>query len=140
MSKRLSQKNRKFVAKRAQHCCEYCVSLRAYSPDPFCVEHIFPISQGGTSDLENLAYSCNGCNNYKYAHTTALDPLTGIAVPLFHPRNDIWDFHFRWSPDSKIIVGITPIGRATVTRMKLNRLALQNQRGLLFDIGKHPPF
>jgi len=29
------------------------------------VEHIIPKNHGGTDDLENLAVSCNNCNNFK---------------------------------------------------------------------------
>ncbi len=40
--------------------------------DDFSVEHITPKSSGGTDDPENLAMSCQGCNNRKY---TALEAI-----------------------------------------------------------------
>ena len=48
--------------------------------------------------------------------THALDPATGIEVPLFHPRRDDWHEHFAWSPDHLYLIGLTPTGRATIRR------------------------
>ena len=124
----VSRKIKTFIAKRASYRCEYCLSLSAYAPDPFCIEHIIPLSKGGSGMEDNLAFSCSGCNNYKYTHTDATDPLTGQITPLFHPRIDSWKEHFAWSKDAASIAGITPKGRATVVRLKLNRQPLQNQR------------
>jgi hypothetical protein len=70
--------------------------------------------------ISNLAYACAGCNNAKYDAIEALDPVTGEVVPLFHPRNDIWEDHFRFAHDFALL-GITPTGRATVHRLHLNR-------------------
>ena len=140
MSSKLSNAIRKKVAQRAKFCCEYCLALGAYSPDPFCIEHIIPVSKDGSDDLENLAFSCNGCNNYKYTHTHAVDPLSGKLVALYHPRKDSWHAHFMWNRDYITMLGITATGRATIDRLKLNREGLKNQRELLAKAGKHPPF
>ena len=91
---------RRFVHERARNCCEYCYAQLGYSPDPFNVEHIQPRSKGGSTSLANLALACFGCNNAKGAETTAIDPLTEATVPLYHPRQDRWEDHFRWSADS----------------------------------------
>ena len=89
--------------------------------------------------LSNLAYSCQGCNNSKYSHTTALDPTTGKRVPLYHPRHHPWAEHFSWSADFLEIVGRTPVGRATVVQLQLNRPGVRNLRRLLRLAGEHPP-
>jgi hypothetical protein len=47
-----------------------------------------------------------------------IDPDTGNRVPLFNPRSDDWDEHFRW--DGYRIVGQTAIGRVTVAALELN--------------------
>ena len=81
--RRPSGRQKRAVAERAGGRCEYCCSPAApgarssLSPDPFAVEHIQPLAEGGPTHLSNLAYSCQGCNNSKYAHTTGLDPTTG---------------------------------------------------------------
>src|SRR4051794_27297769 len=62
----------------------------------FHVEHIVPSSRGGTSDPDNLAWSCPGCNLRKSDRTEAVDPTSGMVVALFHPRRDRWSDHFRW--------------------------------------------
>jgi 5-methylcytosine-specific restriction endonuclease McrA len=86
----VSQSVRRLVADRAGKSCEYCKSQENYAPQPFSVEHIYPQSLGGKSLLDNLALSCQGCNNAKYTKTEARDPVTGQLVPLFHPRHDRW--------------------------------------------------
>jgi hypothetical protein len=64
--------------------------------------------------------SCPLCNNYKGDRTEAIDPDTGATVPLFNPRTQNWFEHFRWSEDGLRIIGLTPIGRATVLALHLS--------------------
>ncbi|MDX2285233.1 MAG: HNH endonuclease [Bacteroidia bacterium] len=39
-------------------CCEYCKSQAAFATYSFSIEHIIPLSKGGTHDLSNLALAC----------------------------------------------------------------------------------
>jgi HNH endonuclease len=126
------------IAERAKFCCEYCLSQEKYSPDYFSVEHIIPRAKKGSNALENLAFSCLTCNGHKYTHTEAIDPVSGILTPLYNPRIDIWEQHFCWSDDFSMLTGITPIGRATIERLRLNRESVVNIRVILAAIGKHP--
>jgi hypothetical protein len=89
--------------------------------------------------LDNLAFACQGCNNRKYTNTEAVDPVTQAIVPLFHPRRNGWSEHFAWSDDYSLILGLTPIGRATVEKLQLNRAGLVNLRRILAEAGEHPP-
>lgn len=89
--------------------------------------------------MENLAYSCQGCNNHKYIKTDGLDPVSGEVTPLFHPRRQRWRDHFIWSHGFTRIVGLTPTGRATVESLRLNRESLVNLRRVLYEHGQHPP-
>lgn len=130
---------RRLVVERAQGCCEYCLSQARYCPDPFPVEHIYPASRGDSSDPDNLALSCQGCNNAKFVSTTAVDPVTDTAVPLFHPRAHRWEDHFAWSHELTHVIGLTATGRATVLRLRLNREGVVNLREVLAAAGKHPP-
>jgi 5-methylcytosine-specific restriction endonuclease McrA len=136
---RLTQAQRREVQQRARGCCEYCISQAQFSSDPFSIEHIRPRSKGGTDDLENLALACQGCNNFKYNHICAIDPVTGNSVPLYHPRQHLWYDHFTWNDDCTNLIGITPTGRATVERLKLNRTGVTNLRRIFGSIGQHPP-
>ena len=91
-----------------------------------------PRSQNGETSLDNLALACQGCNNFKYNKTQARDPVTNHSVPLFHPRQQLWQEHFTWNERFELIIGITATGRATVEALKLNRQELVNLRRLLF--------
>ena len=127
------------VKERARGCCEYCLAQSEFSSDNFSIEHIIPVVRGGTNDLENLALSCQSCNNHKFTAVTGVDPATGVIVPLFHPRNEDWNEHLEWDTDFSKIIGRTSIGRATVLRLKLNRTGLVNLRRVLHQAGVHPP-
>ena len=136
---KLTARQRQAVFRRAGGRCEYCRSPDDYSPGPFSVEHILPRAEGGSGELDNLAWSCSGCNGHKYSKTSAIDPGSRQSVPLFHPRRQLWPDHFQWSEDYTLVIGITPAGRATVEALHLNRARLVNLRRILAAGGLHPP-
>ena len=130
---------RELVAARARGCCEYCLCPERFSPTPFSVEHVVPVSRGGGDRVDNLAFACQGCNNFKYVSTEARDPVTGQPAPLYNPRIDRWESHFGWSEDFTLVIGLTPSGRATVVKLQLNRPGVRNLRRVLHDARLHPP-
>ena len=130
---------RRLVDGRAGGRCEYCRCPAAFSSSNYAVEHIHPRDLGGTDDPENLAWSCQGCNDYKAAVTEATDSATGEAAPLYHPRRQAWGEHFVWSSDWLTVLGRTPVGRATIERLRLNRPSVINLRRALIAVGEHPP-
>lgn len=130
---------RRIVAERANGCCEYCRSQARFATQSFSVEHILPKSRGGQTVTENLAFSCQGCNNIKFTKIEASDPVSNSLVPLYHPRQAKWRDHFTWNDDYTLIIGLTPVGRATILALDLNRSELVNLRRVLFATGYHPP-
>ena len=74
------------IRRRAQELCEYCHTAEQWQYVPFTVDHIMPISLGGSSSLDNLALACFHCNRRKADRLMAADPEDGAIVPLFHPR------------------------------------------------------
>lgn len=138
-SQRVTAEQRRAVIARAKQCCEYCYSQVRFATESFSVEHITPRIKAGETELDNLALSCQGCNNFKYTKTEGLDPATEQVVPLFNPRRQSWQDHFAWNDDYTLIIGLTPTGRATVRELKLNRDGLLNLRRVLFAMGEHPP-
>ena len=115
------------------------MSQESYATQGFSAEHISPLNVGGQTTARNLALACQGCNNFTYNKTTALDPLSRHMVPLFHPRRDHWYEHCIWNHDCTLIIGLTPTGRATIEALHLNREGVVNLRRLLLLTGKHPP-
>ena len=109
------------VARRAGHRCEYCRAPEAIFNLPFEVEHIIPRSREGGDDESNWALACRSCNLYKSDQIEGRDEVTQKNVRLFHPRRDRWDEHFRVERETGTILGLTPIGRATVAILQMNR-------------------
>jgi 5-methylcytosine-specific restriction endonuclease McrA len=136
----MKQSRKLFVKERAKYCCEYCIAQVLFSADTFSTEHIIPVVKDGTDDVDNLAFSCQYCNNLKYKATQAIDPATGNMADLYNPRKDIWAEHFEWYENFTIIRGISATGRATEVRLKLNRIGLLNLRKVLVQTGFHPPY
>lgn len=139
MRKKIPAALRREVIERAKGLCEYCRTDSDFSDSPFDVEHIIPVSQNGTTELDNLALACHGCNLKKSNKTEGFDVISGEISRLFNPREDVWKEHFGWTQNSLIIVGLTSVGRVTVELMKLNRKGLKNRRKLLYILGEHPP-
>lgn len=139
MAKAVSTERRRQVYANANGICEYCRCQEELCPDPFAVEHIFPRSRGGTDALDNLALSCDGCNDHKSTKVNGVDPIDKTVVPLFHPRRQQWVEHFEWSTDFTLVLGLTETGRATVDVLKLNRPGVVKLRRALRKSRLHPP-
>jgi len=137
--RKISEEIQEQVRRRANYLCEYCHASEQWQYVPFTIEHIIPLAQKGADSLDNLALACFHCNRQKSNKTTAIDPQSGAEVPLFHPRQEIWNQHFIWSADGLFIIGLTPIGRATVASLILNRERVINIRYADKAIGRHPP-
>ncbi len=110
-----------------------------FATQSFSVEHIIPRYSGGKTNLGNLALSCQGCNNHKHVKVLGVDPVTEKVVPLFNPRQQLWQEHFAWNADYTMVIGLTSVGRATLKVLNLNRHGLMNLRRALFALGAHPP-
>jgi HNH endonuclease len=128
------------VRERFANCCAYCHTAEALTVVTFEFEHIVPRSAGGATEFDNLCLACPTCNNFKGDQTTAVDPETNERVALFNPRTNNWFEHFRWSEDGLRILGLTPIGRATVVALHLSDDPdALTVRGYWVLAGWHPP-
>lgn len=136
---RISAEIQSVVVQRANFRCEYCCLDEWLSGIPCEIDHIVPVSAGGTTTLDNLALACSHCNRHKATRVQALDPVTGLTVALFHPRRDSWARHFAWSESGVHIVGVSEIGRATVAALLLNHPRVVSAREHWVTIGRQPP-
>jgi len=128
---------RREVIRRAGGRCEYCRLAQAGEQATFHIDHITPRSAGGGDVSENLALACVSCSLRKGPRQSAIDPVTGERVPLYHPRRDQWGQHFRW--DGVRLVGLTPSARATIMLLKLNTTQILDLRRDEVVTGRHPP-
>lgn len=130
---------RQRVLEAARHRCGYCQTQQAVVGITLHIEHIIPLAASGSSEEDNLWVACPTCNNYKGTQTQAVDPETGEMTALFNPRRQIWSEHFAWSEDGITIIGLTSVGRATVTALKMNEAPIQRSRRRWVLAGWHPP-
>lgn len=112
-----------FVARRAEHICEYCRAPEAVFNLPFEVEHIVPLSRGGGDDRNNLALSCRSCNLYKSDSVSAFIEETQSEVRFFNPRQDDWNEHFLLDKEIGEVKDKTSIAHATILRLRINSSA-----------------
>lgn len=128
-------KTKERVYQRANGCCEYCCSCEINIGQTLHVEHINPFL--GDS-LDNLCLACPNCNLAKASAVKGYDPVSKEEHPLFNPRIQRWEDHFIWGADYSVVNGVTEIGRATVTRLKINRPRMVMTRRRWVQGGLHP--
>lgn len=109
---------RHLVRQRAGDWCEYCRLPQDAVEATFHIEHIVALQHGGQDDPSNLALACDRCNLYKGPNLTSIDSESGAIIPLFHPRQDIWQDHFAFRGPR--LIGLTSRGRATVQLLNMN--------------------
>jgi hypothetical protein len=127
---------RQTVVHRAAGRCEYCKLSQAGQAASFHVDHVIPRVAGGPTTENNLALACVSCSLRKAAKQKAIDSDSGQEVPMFNPRKHSWAEHFRW--EKEIMVGLTPVGRATISALQLNRpliVAIRMEEAIR---GRHP--
>lgn len=129
---------REQVSQRASGLCEYCHALLSVVPY-MEVDHIIPTSRGGATSLDNLRMACTLCNGSKQNHQTGIDPESGSEFALLNPRVDTWRDHFQWDGDGVRLIGLTPVGRTTIERLRMNRGIVLSARRYWVRGGWHPP-
>ena len=139
MSVYISVELHKKIRNHFANCCAYCRTAEALTVSTFEFEHIIPLSAGGGTVFENLCLACSSCNRYKATRQTAIDPNTQEEVKLFHPQQQLWIDHFAWSEDATEIVGLTSVGRSTISALKMNRPQLTRVRKMWVKMAEHPP-
>ncbi len=127
----------RLVWRRARGRCEDCQSAQHNHDLAFAVDHIIARKHGGPTRAGNLCLACFACNNHKGANIAGIDPETRKVVPLFNPRRHKWRRHFRW--DGAVLIGLTPIGRATIAVLEINLDYRIDLRQGLIDEGAFPP-
>jgi len=130
---------RRHIAEEARYRCGYCLTSQTIVAMPLHLEHLIPLAAGGETMADNLWLACPLCNGYKGTQTHAVDPETGEGVSLFNPRTQHWHEHFAWSADGTMIIGQTPVGRATVVALRLNNEYVVPSRRVWVAAGWHPP-
>ncbi|MEM7112305.1 MAG: HNH endonuclease [Chloroflexota bacterium] len=135
----ISRALRKQVRQLDNGRCAYCHTPTAITGAKLVIDHIVPESEGGQTILLNLCIACHACNQFKGSQTRAFDLLTGNWVPLFHPRQQKWRDHFRWSQDGSEMLGISEIGRGTIAALKMNHEEIALARRRWVAVGWHPP-
>jgi hypothetical protein len=124
------------VWERAAHRCEFCQMPQHFDDMTFEIDHIIARKHRGRPVASNLALACFPCNHHKSSDLSGIDPESRKIVRLFHPRRTKWNRHFRW--DGPWLVGRTPIGRATITTLKINAPIRVRLRGELIMNGEFP--
>jgi HNH endonuclease len=128
---------RRLTIQRANDRCEYCKIAQAGQVATFHIDHIVPVVANGETIAENLALACVSCSLRKGARQEIEDAQSGIKVLFFNPSQQSWEENFRW--DGVKIIGLTPVGRAMIAALDLNREMMLSIRAEEKLLGTHPP-
>ena len=139
----VSAVSRRVVRERAQLHCEYCHADERWQFIRFTIDHVLPLSAGGSDDADNWALACRNCNERRGNRGEGRDPETGQVVRIFNPRQEPWADHFAWDVTGIRVVGRTSTGRATIDLLDLNANrhdgAVLRIRQRDVSDGYHPP-
>lgn len=100
------------------------------------IDHVIATKHGGQTVQENLALSCLSCNRHKGSDLTSVDPKMEEIMPLFNPRTQRWEKHFKLKESN--IVGLTAIGRTTVLLLQFNESSRLQLRQALVAKNLYP--
>jgi hypothetical protein len=139
MSAYVSSALKRLVRERFANRCAYCRTAEDLTATHFEIEHIEPRAAGGETVFANLCLACPMCNRFKSDSSSAVDRVTAISVPLFHPQLQRWPEHFGWSDDATEVIGLSPVGRATIAALRMNRPAMIRVRRMWAAMAEHPP-
>jgi hypothetical protein len=134
----ISQALREQVIAHAGGRCEYCRTLQAIVVE-MEVDHIAPESAGGATNLDNLSLSCVGCNGFKLAFQSAVDPETGEEASLFNPPQPTMDRAFRLERGRHTHHGPDARRPCHHRPLRMNRERVVEARRLWVEAGWHPP-
>ena len=126
------------IEERAKGRCEYCQAPQRVCGYRFHLEHVVPVALGGSNTLSNRALACASCNLAKADKIRGRDPASGAEAPLFNPRRQDWEEHFRWADDEQTLLALTACGRATIHALDLNSDLRRAARRLWFAVGLLP--
>ncbi len=70
----ISSQLRQLLGQEANYRCGYCLSAEVLSGIPLTIDHIVPVSLGGSNKQENLWLACRSCNEFKGNRIEAEDP------------------------------------------------------------------
>lgn len=130
---------RQQVIDRAKNCCEYCRISQNDIFFSFEVDHIIAEKHGGSTTASNLCLSCPDCNAFKGSDIASVDwSKDESIVPLFHPRRDTWDEHFRLDTLTGKLLPLTAAGRVTAHLLQLNQSERIVDRKLLIEANRYP--
>ena len=127
---------RRTVIEWAGNCCEYCRLSQEDNTFSFQIDHVIAEKHEGETVLENLSLSCPNCNSFKGSDIGSIDRETGLLTPLYNPRTQKWEDHFRLN--DPLIEARTPQGRVTVRLLRLNNPEQVDERQGLISMGRYP--
>jgi hypothetical protein len=126
---------RALVRERARRRCEYC---QLHEDDSqlfgFHIEHIIAKQHDGTDDPDGLCFACPECNLAKGPNLAGI--IRGKLYPLFNPRMQSWDRHFRWESTTLVVKTFT--GKVTVKVLNINEPSRVMLREHLLFEGRFP--
>jgi hypothetical protein len=116
--------------------CEYCLLAEKHAFFPLEVDHIIAEKHQGRTIAKNLALACFDCNRFKGSDIASIDPISKKLMPLFNPRTQKWNDHFR--VEGGVIIALTSVGRVTAKLLKFNLPERVEVRELLAKTGRYP--
>jgi len=136
--KQVSAETEKRVRETAKNRCGYCLMSQNIFPLKLEIEHIRPLSKGGTNSEENLWLSCRACNSFKGSQTRGYDKLTNRRVIVQSaPSKMVTPFQLEQRRDTDRRFNNLRAG--DIEALNLNNVFAVRVRIGWVSVGWHPP-
>ena len=89
------------------------------------VDHIIPLSAGGSDELDNLVYCCMRCNVNK-GDFVATEEEMRVGKRLLNPLTDTFSGHLILEVETGELIPLTATGKFHIRILKLNRPSIEN--------------
>lgn len=109
---------REAIRVRDNFRCVYCGVTETDVGSKLTVDHIQPPLQGGDDSLDNTAYCCHPCNEFKNKYWQ-----TAPDLRLLNPLVDDLNQHYQEQPDGTLLA-LTERGANHIKVLHLNRTEL----------------
>lgn len=115
------------VRRRYDFRCGYRGVSETDAGGELTVDHIVPLSAGGTDKDDNRVYACIRCNQYKGTLRPGTSGPSNRPL-LLHPLEDDLSAHLREDSSTGHLIALTARGRFHIDALRLNRRPLLMHR------------
>jgi hypothetical protein len=81
----ITDKVRQSIYERDNYTCRYCGKQMEKGSRALSIDHVIPVSKGGSQNIDGIVTACKSCNQKKWQRTPTEAGMTLISLEDFNP-------------------------------------------------------